>query len=488
MATSFTSKRTLILAIVVAVQVLALGAITARTARKYTSSHVPDWRIYQRYAEFVLAGELPYVSFAMEYPPGAIIPVALPRLVLPADASAFAYRTSLVVFNVFWSVLLTFVVARTARVMMGSSSSESSTRVSSSTPISSPTLESSPTPVSSPTPESSPTRESSPTPVWSTAPEASLRAPKSPTLASSAAVSTDRAEVRAAVTCAGLCVCLALILPFRFDIFPVLLSALALLCALERRPVACGWWLGLGIVCKIYPIVFLPIALIYFVRSDRRGAGWDAMKLGLMSVVPTAGFLLPYVLLGSTAYLSFLRYHTMRGLQIETLWSGIVMTAHRWGLTDAAVVHNFGAGHIRSPLADVLQFAQPIVAACALMTVVVVAWVQLNGRSSDAVRVRAFVRLSLLIVLTFILFNKVFSTQFIIWPVGLVALTPLIGRRRLVPVMFFVIVLTMYGFPINYLGLRMMEAPSVYALDVRNLLIFLMLVPLFFRSETRESN
>ena len=50
---------------------------------------IVDTPVYQRYGDAVLAGEVPYRDFSLEYPPGA-----LPVFILPSLAPAEHYRSA----------------------------------------------------------------------------------------------------------------------------------------------------------------------------------------------------------------------------------------------------------------------------------------------------------------------------------------------------------------------------------------------------------
>jgi len=404
----------LLLTCILLFQLGAVALVTRATLVALVGAHEGDWRIYERYATRFLNGDLPYVSFAMEYPPAAMIPLALPALVLPEGATSREYQASFFVFNVLWSVLMTLTVASTARVLR----------------------------------------------------------PDNP----------DRAALGAAAGCALLFAASALIFPFRYDVFPLLMSMLGIRCALTRRPVASGLWLGLGVASKIYPGVFIPMVMIWFWRAKSEGLrarsdGWrDALKVGVCGALPLAVCLVPYVLLETTAYLNFLRYHALRGLQIESVWAGVIMAGHRLGLTDASVVHNYGAQHVNGAWAGWMLKVQPVVSGIAILAVLIKAWRGMAPGRSDADRLNCFVNLSLAMLLAFMAFNKVFSTQFVVWPIGLVALASVTGNRRLPLLWFVVVLLTLHGFPYDYWGLVNMNPAPVVALNARNALVVMMLV------------
>jgi hypothetical protein len=82
-----------------------------------------------------------------------------------------------------------------------------------------------------------------------------------------------------------------------------------------------------------------------------------------------------------------------------------------------------------------------------------------------------FLQYTALAVIVFMLTNKVFSAQYLIW---LCPLLPLIagGRRYLVLALFVVAAaLTQYVFPYNYKGFELGESLPVFILAVRNLLL-----------------
>ncbi len=412
------TRSRLILAAILLVQAGGVALVTAALIKPLAPAHWGDWRIYERYSRNLLRGDLPGASFAMEYPPAALVPLTLPRLVLPggADAPPGAYHRSLFAFNLLWAALATVAVARTASAIAGD----------------------------------------------------------------------DRAGLRAAAATSMLVVASSLILPFRYDAFPMMLAAFAVMCAVTRRPTWAGLWLGLGIAAKLYPVVFVPAVAIYFLRAGRNGRR-DAARVVVASAVPGLLCLVPYALLRTTAFANFLHYHTLRGLQIESTWAGVVMLAKLAGVTTATVVHNFGAEHVAGPWADVLKRIQPPVAAAGLLAATALAWRWMTPRRADgsgaaaelpASPGRQLVRACLAVLLVFLLTNKVFSTQFVVWPIPLVAVAPAVDPRlrRLPVLMFLVTALTMHGFPYDYLGLVHMNAAPVLFLNARNALVAAMLV------------
>ncbi|EAZ88132.1 hypothetical protein CY0110_10907 [Crocosphaera chwakensis CCY0110] len=53
------------------------------------------------------------------------------------------------------------------------------------------------------------------------------------------------------------------LLPWRYDLFPSFLTILAFY-YLFKQPIISGILLGCGILAKLYPVILLPVFIIYF--------------------------------------------------------------------------------------------------------------------------------------------------------------------------------------------------------------------------------
>jgi uncharacterized membrane protein len=256
------------------------------------------------------------------------------------------------------------------------------------------------------------------------------------------------------------------LLPWRYDLFPALLTLLALLCVLSGRPTLAGMWLGLGIAAKLYPIMLLPICAAYYLagRSYR-----SLLRLILGSVIALGVVLLPYLLLDPGGWLSFLRYHQLRGLQLESLPAGAILLAHLLGFARVELVFIYGALQLVSPLADVAVLWQPIVFSLVSGVVFVSCWGRFrqeyatNGVIADASLI-AYVVIALL---AFIVTNKVFSAQYIIW---LLPFVPLLRPRQIVA-LTILCGLTILLFPFLYAELLALQIAPVVLLNLRNALM-----------------
>ncbi len=253
---------------------------------------------------------------------------------------------------------------------------------------------------------------------------------------------------------------------WRFDIVPALATALAVMYLLEDRPAIGGIWLGLGVAVKLYPVVLLPL-LVGYELSRRRivGAVRLVVATGLVTVLPLA----PYLAMHSTAFLSFLRYHEKRGLQIESFPAGAIELAARLKLTTANVVVEFGALHIHSPWAAIILYWQPAVMVVALVAVALAAYWQLRqevvlGRDSSD---RTLIEWAVAVLLVFMAANKVFSPQYLVWVAPLAPLLrPMLWRSILIASL-----ITTFLFLVIYHRLKELRLDAILLLNFRNGLI-----------------
>jgi hypothetical protein len=398
-----TSDRAEIIGFIV-LQFVALLVIVLFTLPISSHLHAQDLQTYYDYSLKLMQGQLPYHDFAFEYPPLALLPLTLPRIVaLGQPLSYTSYVRLFSIQNVLLSTLAMFALVRI---------------------------------VSHWCPERDP-----------------VPALKVYTLL--VVVSTP-------------------LLPWRYDLFPALLTSLALLAVLADRPTTAGLWLGLGIAAKLYPVVLLPVFGIYYLVSKKHHA---LLRLLLGSVGVTGAILLPFILLDLSELLSFLRFHQLRGLQIESVPAGAISLAHMLGLIKSSLVLNYNAWHITGPLAEAALKGQPFAFGLAFVVVFVSCWGRFRDEHARSGRITngSLVAYVLAALLTFIVTNKVFSPQYIIW---LLPLGPLLSLRQ-ARTLLVICLTTIIIYPFAYQDLIAMRMMPVLLLNLRNILVVALLLWLF---------
>ena len=214
--------------------------------------------------------------------------------------------------------------------------------------------------------------------------------------------------------------------PWRYDLFPALLTLLAFYCILVNRPLVAGVWLGLAVAAKLYPVVLLPVFCLYLLALKQRHG---AARLALGSFGALALCLLPFARVHAPTLFSFLTFHAKRGLEFESLPAGILMAAHALGWVPVAITFNYGALHLQSPAALSIIHCLPFIFAVLFAAVLTHGWrsFQTDFARTGRIAPETLARCVLAALLAFIAANKVFSTSYVIW---LLPFAPLLRPRE----------------------------------------------------------
>ncbi len=215
----------------------------------------------------------------------------------------------------------------------------------------------------------------------------------------------------------------------RFDLWPALLAAAAVAALLAERH-RLGWaLLGAAVAAKLWPLVLVPLALVW---SARRGRGWAA----LAGAAVVAAAFLPFVVLAPHGLWSSLHGQATRPLQIESLGAALFTT-----LGHPQVISSHGSQNIAGHGGVATAFA------VAQGAVLLALWIAFARGPATRERFLRYVAAS---VCAFIAFGKVLSPQFLLW---LVPLVPLVRGRRgaaATVLLALALVLTQVWFPQRY--------------------------------------
>ena len=245
----------------------------------------------------------------------------------------------------------------------------------------------------------------------------------------------------------------------RYDIFPAFLTLASFYMFASKRHGCACLLLAVGAMTKLYPAVLFPLYLLYLAY----GRQWrDA-------AVSCAAFLGTCVLIVGVAWLinpelitNFLSYHTDRPLQIESVPASVVYLLSMFGLTDVwiqpfADPDSFGSDNLIGPLPDaVASVMMPLMVVLILAVYAYYAVLRHRGVRDDDLRLIGLAAVAVLML--FMVANKVFSSQYLIWaiaPIAFVVASRDTGfERRLLWLSVLVLVLTQANFAYNagYLG------------------------------------
>ena len=222
----------------------------------------------------------------------------------------------------------------------------------------------------------------------------------------------------------------------RFDLLPALCMLLCVIAAERKHWTAAYVALAFGVLFKLYPILLLPA--LFLAEQHARGCITvleDVPDPGLVSTLRQVGqqirhvfhwhwrncLLFMGIVIGITgafalvdlngAILSQLNYFAQRPIQIESTSSTLIWLAHFLGVPWLGVYYDFGSVNIVS---DISALISPIGTIFLVLGFLYVLWSQLRGKID-------ITQAAIALLLLFITTGKVFSPQYLIWLIPLLA-------------------------------------------------------------------
>ena len=201
-----------------------------------------------------------------------------------------------------------------------------------------------------------------------------------------------------------------------WDLLAMMFASLALWAWSRQKPVAAGVMIGMGTAAKLYPVFLLIPLWILAIRTRRYSqAKWATAA----AAISWCTINLPLALAYRHGWWEFYRFSEKRPTERSTFW---------------AIFKTLGAGN--SNPTDAVYWVPPgsAVALALVAGILIVVWLGLNAPVKPRLGQLAF-----LIVLAFLLTTKVWSPQYSLWLVPLIALAR--PRWRLTLVWQFVEIL-----------------------------------------------
>ena len=292
----------------------------------------------------------------------------------------------------------------------------------------------------------------------------------------------------------GFLILLGGIVTSRFDhvvVTCIMISTLVFVKAMRQKGNQSRIWFALfgfvtsiGVLTKIVPGLVLMSALLVLLVNNKQSPRWAnalaaATGLGVGLIILNAGF---YAIFGP-GYLESFTYHMDRGIQIESVYAGILLLAQMAGY---AVTHDvsYGSSNVVSSLTEEIKLFSPVLffAVGILITRKVWKnpWPESKTEEPGSFAASQIILLTLILLLTFMLTNKVFSPQYLIWIGPLMA--PLVGVHpnlwKIGGMFLFTTMLTQGIFPHAYTFLNAFHPAMVILVNLRNALLIVILIML----------
>ncbi len=297
--------------------------------------------------------------------------------------------------------------------------------------------------------------------------------------------------VRMGVLCiAGLC--MPDLLFNRLDAVLGALLAVSLAALLRRRRLLSFFLFALAVNFKVIPVFLLPVWVLgSFEASDFRqlDPGKRSARLLRMSVANgliicgmIAGIFIFFYYTEGKGVMDFLAFHFDRGIHIESIWGTIVLCAARLFGMPFQIVYGYGAVNVVTPCTRFMPALSLLVLGALLLAMTIVLFNRCaeklrreNEGESSCMGHRSVIEASLLYLFIVFSFSKIFSPQYLLVLVPLVAMAPLAGKSGLVFSFVFAALCFMSTliFPCYYFT-DVVEGPSsfgLFLLCIRTLLL-----------------
>ena len=250
----------------------------------------------------------------------------------------------------------------------------------------------------------------------------------------------------------------------RFDMWPAAMCVAVLLLLVADRPAWAFALLALGAIIKWYPLLLLPVALLYVDRAQRVRA---LVSFCLVSLV----LWLPFALVGHGGLYNAEKGQADRHLHLDSIGSSLLLLLHRPVRLafDGGGWSDFGGGsNAVATLQTLAQLAGVVAAAVLFARSRRAAW-DLVAAAAATLAVGACI-------------GKILSPQFLLWVVPLIVLARSVSAALLFAA---ALVLTHVLFPDRYSGLLAKHDAEIWLLFVRNLAL-LAVVALLLATQARR--
>jgi len=248
----------------------------------------------------------------------------------------------------------------------------------------------------------------------------------------------------------------------RYDLWPTLLTVAALAGLYYDMPRTAFAFIALGAAAKAYPLVFLPLAMIYVWRSLGRRAALESLAVFAGLLLLTC---LPFAILAPHGFWASINSQTGRPLQIESLGATIWLFAHQVLGTHLHIYFTHGSDNLDGHAS--LQFGTVM----SVLQVAAILGIYAVYALGQATRERLLMT-SAAVVCAFIVFDRVLSPQYLLWLVPMVMLVVRSRRGPLaVGLLAASMALTQIWFPHHFVGLKHFQPVESWGVIARDLVL-----------------
>jgi uncharacterized membrane protein len=253
------------------------------------------------------------------------------------------------------------------------------------------------------------------------------------------------------------------------DYWPALFTIAGLAALLARRNRLGFGLLGFGIAAKIFPVVILPVALVWIWRRAGRAEAARSLAVCIGVGILAA---LPFAIVGPTGLGYSIETQFRRGLQMESLPASILMAASRLGIHHVHVV--VGRPYSLNIAGSVGTAAGALFTVVLVVTLLAVYAAYVAGPDEP----QRLVTAAAAAVTAYVVFNRVLSPQYLVWLFPLVPLVAGASGVVATGLLFGACALTMTWFPGRFWHLVNVSPVAWFAL-ARNVVLLLVFIAVF---------
>jgi hypothetical protein len=183
-----------------------------------------------------------------------------------------------------------------------------------------------------------------------------------------------------------------------------------------------SYWFGIGI-----KLINAPLGALYWLREIHVARNWqDWIK---KSLIPIISFLLIWagpLLIYRSALSVVIIYHQHRTLQVESLPALIVRAINIFTHTESIYLSDYKSYDLKGPVSNIVL---PL--ALAMLVLVMMAWLIWLFKNRRQTNNSVFLmKATLVFIFSYLAANKVFSTQYHLWYLPLIAVYPYSSQKQ----------------------------------------------------------
>lgn len=270
------------------------------------------------------------------------------------------------------------------------------------------------------------------------------------------------------------------IILYRYDIVPAILTIISIFYFVkyikekkEKFAIISWIFLGFSTITKLYPIFIAPLYIIAHFRNE--GSIKKIFKSIIYSSITVLIFLSPFLIYAHNEFFSFLTYHFDRGIQIESIYSSFLLPTKFFG-NEMTIEVRYGAYEV---ISSQTQFLSQLSLILMIVFSIFIYFLYFILTKKN-LNIEYFILFCFLSVSSFIIFNKVFSPQYLVWIYFLIPLVAFSLKDRKNKIIFILVIcvislFTQLLYPYFYHSLIEISVEGVILLLFRNLLFLFMI-------------